>query len=92
MREKFGIGKRLGDMLGVNEICGTEDSLTARGKRELTICGCRGILLYSTEKIRLLMHGFVLVICGQDMYCASYYNGAVRVDGEIRSIEFEGDK
>ena len=76
--------------LGVEDmVCGA-DMLEMRGRGDLTVRGCRKILLYTAQEIRLLLCEYVLVIKGEGLYCASYYAGAVRVDGEIASLEFEG--
>lgn len=88
MKKRSGFGAELGHLLGADEICGSADTVILRGTREAEICGCRGILLYGTQRIRLLMHGGVLELCGSELYCASYYRGAVRIDGCVRSVEY----
>lgn len=72
------------------DICGGRDVLTLRGRCELTVCGCRRILLYSEERIKLLMHEYILVISGRELFCPSFKAGAVRVDGVIEGVSLEG--
>lgn len=65
------------------------DMLELRGRENLLVRGCRKILLYTTEEIRLLLCEYILVVRGKGLYCASYYAGAVCVDGVISSLEME---
>ena len=83
VRDKIRHGLELDDVL-----CAS-DMLEVRGRETLTVRGCRKILLYTAREIRLRLCEYVLVIKGEGLYCASYYAGAVRVDGEISSLEFE---
>lgn len=75
--------------LELDDVLCASDMLEVRGRETLTVRGCRKILLYTAQEIRLRLCEYVLVIKGEGLYCASYYAGAVRVDGEISSLEFE---
>ncbi len=89
MKEKEKLGKRLRRALEIDEVLGESDTLELRGMEELTVHGCRRILHYGEEEIRLSMKKYILSIVGEGLYCASFYNGAVRVSGRIKSLEFD---
>ena len=55
---------------------------------EITIEGCRGILDYSEQyiKLRLLKGGIILF---GDTLCITFFeNGVIRIKGKISSLEF----
>lgn len=80
---------RIKRALELDEIVCRADALELRGRENLTVRGCRRILLYTEEEIRLLLCEYVLVIKGRRLYCSSYYTGALRVDGIISALEIE---
>ena len=84
-----GIRSKLKESLELEGALCKGDSLELFGREYLLIRGCKKILLYTTEEIRLSLCQYVLVIRGKELYCASYYSGAVRVDGLICSLELE---
>ncbi len=59
------------------------------GTREISIDGCRGILLYEREEIQLRLRGRVMYICGEELTLKTYYTGHVSVRGRISGIRFE---
>lgn len=63
------------------------DTLEVCGRESMLVRGCRKILLYSTEEIRLLLHSYILTVRGRDLYCTSYFSDAVSIDGHISSLE-----
>lgn len=63
-----------------------------RGRNNLTVRGCRKILRYTTEEVRLRLHGVTLQITGSRLYCTAYHSGAVEIDGLIDSINFCSDQ
>lgn len=90
MRKRGRGAEKIARFIGADEIYGGSDLLTLAGRGDLTASGCRRILLYGKEKIRLLMDGYILEISGSELYCTSYFRGAVRVEGEIFSLRLEG--
>lgn len=89
MKKKEKLTRKIARALEIDELVGSSDNLEMRGSNELTVRGCRKILYYSDNEIRLSLKEYVLSIKGSGLYCASYYNGAVRIDGEIDSLEFK---
>ncbi len=63
--------------------------LDLRGRRTLTVEGCRGILAYTPEEITLAMLGTTLHIRGERLVPTTYLAGAVGVEGCIHSLAFE---
>lgn len=64
-----------------------KDALEVQGRGDMLVRGCRRILFYSTEEIRLLLHSYVLNVKGEDLYCTSYFFDAISIEGKISSIE-----
>lgn len=89
MKSKENFKNKMRRALELDEIMGDCDTLQMRGSAELTVRECKGILHYSETEIRLSLCGYVLIIKGVDLFCASYSGGAVRVDGDITSIEID---
>jgi hypothetical protein len=89
MRGREKLGKKVRRVFEIDELCGECDMLEMRGSGELTVRECRRILHYSETEIRLSLCGYALIIKGKDLFCSSYSGGAVRVDGEITSIEID---
>ena len=93
--DKRSVAKRIRDALELDDISCKRDLLELRGRGDLTVRSCHEILSYSEERIALRLCEYILVIRGKGLYCASYYANAVRVDGEIASLEIvegKGDK
>ena len=89
MKNKEKLRKKVRRALEIDEILGECDTFEMRGNGELTVRECRRILHYSETEIRLCLCGYTLTVRGNDLFCSSYAGGAVRVDGEILSIEID---
>lgn len=87
--KKRTLKERIRTTLELEDVICKGDMLELRGRENLLVRGCRKILLYTDEEIRLLLCEYVLVIKGRRLYCASYYAGAVCIDGIISSLEIE---
>ena len=60
-----------------------------RGEGEVTVHGCKKILLYSTELIRLKMRRRTLCIRGKGLACISFSGGIMMLEGQIDAISYE---
>lgn len=89
MKNKEKLSKRIKNALEIDELAMDTDLVEMRGQSDLTVRGCKRILHYGEEAISLSMNKYILKICGIGLYLASFNNGAVRVSGEIASLEFE---
>ena len=63
--------------------------LELRGRSSLAVGGCRGIIEYSPDSVRLRLHKSILSIRGERLVCDSYTFGELHVCGHINAIEFE---
>lgn len=67
-------------------------TLEMRGRNELLLCGCREIIEYSRERIRILQGRCSVRIIGRRLTMTSYSEGRITVGGEIDSIDFCGGR
>ena len=68
-------------------------SLELRGRNELLLCGCDGILCYSSERILLNQRGYRVSVEGRRLTMSSYSDGRINICGEIDRIGYcGGDK
>ena len=86
---KISLFERIKSIADLPGEAGSGFSLQLRGEREMYVCGCRRILEYTPQKIVLALKGFSLVICGECLVCASYFERAVGIEGEIISIALD---
>lgn len=63
--------------------------LEMNNEKELFICGCKGILAYTDEKITLDTGGPEISVRGENISMLSYADGDIYIIGTIMSIEFE---
>ena len=61
-------------------------SLSLVGEGELTVRGCKRILLYQDDRIEFAVGKTVLSVLGNALYCTSFAGGAVTVTGKITAI------
>lgn len=60
-----------------------------RGRGEATLCGCRRVLLFRPEIIKLEMPEFNIVIEGEGLKCGTFCYSRVTVHGKIHAIKYE---
>ncbi len=65
-------------------------TLEMRGRNELLLCGCSGILEYSDSRIRIIQGNNDVCLVGRRLTMSSYSNGRIGVCGEIDAIDFCG--
>ena len=63
-----------------------------RGNSNVCVHGCKKILLYTTEEVRVRMSGCVLCVSGNNLYCTTYHSGNIEIDGVINSVSYLEDK
>ncbi len=63
--------------------------LDLRGRRALTVHGCRRIEDFSPTLIRLALADGSLTVRGCDLLCTSYLAGAVGIEGRICCLQFD---
>lgn len=82
--------ERLGERLDIPADVLGGVYLEMRGRNNLIVKGCRKILLYTTEEVRLLLNGDRLSVTGSRLYCTAYHSGVIEIDGVIDRISFIG--
>lgn len=92
--KKLTFMQRLGARLDISPDIINGIFIELRGRNNLTVHGCREIILYTTEKVRVKLPGSVLSVCGDGLYCTAYHSGVAQIDGIISSVSFDdaGDK
>ena len=65
-------------------------SLEMRGRNELLLCGCREIICYSQESIKLIQCGYCVSVVGRRLVMSSYSEGRISIRGEIDGIDYCG--
>ncbi|MBE6702948.1 MAG: hypothetical protein E7585_06015 [Ruminococcaceae bacterium] len=63
--------------------------LSLSGQNALTVRGCRRILYYGGECIRLSLGRQALAVYGNDLICTVFEAGQATVEGKISTIAFE---
>lgn len=77
----------------VERAAGTQEGremLQMRSRGEVMVHDCKRILLYTPEKICLLRGRETFSVCGEGLYCLSYFGGTVLVRGKIHALFLEG--
>lgn len=91
MRKRKELLARLGERLDIpREALPGGFGLTLSGQSELTVRGCRRILHYGEDCIRLSLGKTVLSVMGERLLCTAFGGGTVTVGGHICGLVFEG--
>lgn len=85
---KKGLGERLKERYGSASLLSEGELIVWRGRRGVTVHGCRKILQYSPIEIRLSLGKEALSIEGERLYCNSFGAGSVSVEGCVRSVSY----
>ena len=89
--EKKRLYERVAELFSIpSDAVGLSDGFMAelRGRRSVTVRGCRRILLYSKEAVTLLTRDGHVTVKGAELSCAAYYHGAIGIDGRIDAVLF----
>lgn len=60
-----------------------------RGRTNARIHGCKEILVYTTDNVKLQLSECILQVIGKELYCTSYGSGTIEIDGMISSVELD---
>ena len=60
-----------------------------QGKREVLVDGCRGVLEYTSDRIKLNAGICVIRFSGEDLTIRAYSENQTEINGEILQIDFE---
>lgn len=67
-------------------------TIELRGRCQLLICGCKEMLEYSRERVRVNTGCGVVSVDGRRLIVSSFCGRRVSVKGEIDSVSFGGTK
>ena len=74
------------------DVTGDGLRLDMRGRHTLTVHGCRKIVEYRPDRVRLQMKSCYLLVRGCRLICVSYLAGAVELEGQIDGVCFENEE
>lgn len=86
MGKKESFSSRLGRAFGAGEL---SDVITLYGDRRAVVRGCRKILSYAPEEIRIALGKRSVRLLGKELRCVAFAAGSTTVEGLIRSVSFE---
>jgi len=66
------------------------ETVILRGRRGVTVYGCRRILSYSPCEIKLSLGRVSVVVTGKELYCSSFSAGTVSVEGKVYGVIYGG--
>ncbi len=69
---------------------GKESSIFVLGNREMSVCGCKKVVNYSPELVRLENCDGYLDITGHGLTIASCFGSEIKLSGSICEIKFSG--
>lgn len=69
-----------------------ESSAFLRSSREITVCGCKKVLHYAPDTVKLLLSDGVMEISGEGITAATYFGREIKLSGKIDAINlYEGE-
>lgn len=82
-REKNQIKNKL-----INEMFRDEPRIEMTGNHEIIIDGCKGVVEYTENNIRISLGESVMSISGDSLVIQSFDNDVVIINGQISDIDF----
>lgn len=74
----------------IGEIFRDEPRIELTGNREIIIDGCKGVVEYTENNIRISLLENVLSLSGDNLLIQSFDNDVVIINGQISDIDFLG--
>ncbi len=87
--EKTPLSARISEKFELDTIKVSPLSIEITGRHEAVIWGCKSILIYSEELIRLETSGPDILIEGKKLSCPAYGGGGIVISGHLGSISYE---
>ena len=72
----------------INEMFRDEPRIEMTGNREIVIDGCKGVVEYTENNIRLSLGESVMSLSGDSLLIQSFDNDVVIISGQISDIDF----
>ena len=82
--------ERIGENFDVPSdlLCGGS-MLEIRGRGEAYVCGCKKIISFNEDMIRLEMSDFDIIINGERLSCFTFCEGRIVIGGRVKNIEID---
>lgn len=74
----------------ISEMFRDEPRIEMSGNREIIIDGCKGVVEYTENNIRISLGKSVLSLSGDNLLIQSFDNDVVIINGQISDIDFLG--
>lgn len=74
----------------ISEMFRDEPRIEMAGNREIIIDGCKGVVEYTENNIRISLGENVLSLSGDNLLIQSFDNDVVIINGQISDIDFLG--
>ena len=74
----------------ISEMFRDEPRIEMSGNREIIIDGCKGVVEYTENNIRISLGESVLSLSGDNLLIQSFDNDVVIINGQISDIDFLG--
>ena len=84
--EKSDRKKSLAERYGMKGFLERRDMIVLYGQEKATLYGCRKILRYSPEEIRLQVGRREVSLVGRELICTCFSAGCVTVEGRIDAL------
>lgn len=82
--------ERIGENLDIpSDLLFGGSALEVRGRGEAYVCGCKRIVSFTEESIKLEMSDFNIIINGERLSCFTFCEGKIVIGGRVKSIEIE---
>jgi sporulation protein YqfC len=72
----------------MNEMFRDEPRIEMTGNREIIIDGCKGVVEYTENNIRISLGESVMSLSGVNLVIQSFDNDVVIINGQISDIDF----
>ena len=87
-RKHYSFIERIGSRLDIPSDIINGIHIDIRGRNNITIQGCKKILLYTTHEVRIKLVRETICIRGEELYCTAYHCESVQIDGYINEVSF----
>ena len=68
-----------------------ESGAFLRSSREITVCGCKKILHYAPNTVRLLLSDLIMEVCGEGITASTYFGREIKLSGRIETVRLSDD-
>ena len=77
---------------GLSELIPMGETAVLYGDRCINVQGCRKILSYSPDEIRMQLKSSVLVVRGEELICSCFSGGCTTLKGRILCVEYQKNR